>query len=587
MVQKTRIGSLDFDSIKASIKNYLSQQPEFTDYNMEGANMTQLINVLAYNAHYDALAANFLANEVFMDTATKRTSVVSRAKELGYTPRSRRSSNCVLSVKLKNVANEGSIGSMILPQGTRFTSTVNEEQFTYTTMSSAVLTKQIELGSPVFVGNVTVYEGVLVQQVVTYSSVENNINIPNLDIDTTTLKVEVYESGAWVEYIQPQNFLAVNSTSNAYMIQEGFKGFEITFGDGVLGKQPANLSNVRMTYVVASGDAANGALNFTMTSAVSGMLSNTIVTVTALAASAGGAIEETIDSVRLNAKNTYGSQNRAVIAQDYAALAQINFPNVKDVLSWSGSDNVPPRFGKTILCVQPTSGDVLPQNDKAIIADFLNTKAVGNVKVEFVDPEYLNVEIYSRVKYDINALKVGVYELEFIVKAAITEYARTAIQKFKGSLRYSPLVSAIDAADYSITGNETTLKISKQLRPNLFSANSFNFSFANQVRSGSIASTGFFDGLSSNRLYMKDLDGKLHVYYSMNGSDTLYLANVGTVNYVTGDVVISNLSIATIDGFKMKLTATPENMDIYSNKNIILTLIQENIALEIIRDDKM
>lgn len=585
MVQRTRIGKLDFNDIKDSIKNHLSQQTEFLDYNFEGSGISQLINVLAYNAHYDALTANFLANEMFLDTATKRSSVVSRAKELGYVPRSRRAPKTTLTVTLKGITNENVVESVILPIGTRFSASVDDSTYTFTTITPHVLNKQIELGSIIYRGLVDVYEGMVIQNTVTYNSVDNTITIPNVDIDTSTLKVELFIKGEWVEFSQPHNFLTVGSSSTVYMLQEGFEGYEIYFGDGVLGVKPEHNTQVRMTYIVTSGPGANGAKSFSLVSNVSGMHSGTVVTVTASAQASGGEFEESLESIRLNAKNTFGSQNRAVTSYDYAALAMQNFSAVKDVLAWDGSDNVPPKFGKVVLCVQPAVGDVLSVSNKAAIADFLQRKGVGNVKVDFVDPEYINLEVQTKVKYNLASLTVSTYELEYMVKAAITEYAATAIQKFRGIIRYSSLVADIDRANYAIVGNETTLSLAKYLPVDLFGTNNFNFSFANPIKKGTLVSSKFFDGLTSNKLYLKDSNGALHIYYSSNGKDVLYKANIGRVDYVAGTVVISNLDIATIEGLKFKLSTVPENLDISSSKNIILTLSQEDINVITVKDN--
>jgi len=583
-MQKTRIGKLDFQDIKDSLKNYLSQQTEFTDYNFEGSNISQLLNILAYNAHYDALAANYLANEVFLDTATKRSSVISRAKELGYTSRSRRASNTTLTVKLKNIANEDTTSSVLLPKGSRFSTKVNEEIFTFATKDAALLNKQIEAGSPVFVGTVQVYEGILVQHTKVYDGVDNTMTIPNVDVDTSTLKVELYVDNQWVEWTQPQSFLSVTSTSNVYMIQEGFNGYEIYFGDGVLGAKPLPSTPVRMTYIVTSGDTANGASVFSLSSSVSGLLSNTITTITSSAPSQGGSVEESIESIKLNSKNSYSTQNRAVTSEDYASLAQQNFPIIKEVLGWSGSDNVPPKFGRTILCVIPTVGDALSISQKESISSFLQKKGVGNVKVEFVDPEYINIEVVSNVKYSLTNLQLTPFELEYLVKSAITGYSSTAIKHFKSIFRYSSLVSAIDAANYAIVGNETTVSLNKEYIPNMFSANNFVFTFSNKIKTGTFRSSEFSDGSSSSNLYLKDLNGAINVYYSVNGKDVLYRSNVGVINYTTGAVVISGITIANIVGLKFKLYAIPESMDVYSNSNVILSLKQDDIKVNVIKD---
>lgn len=583
MAQPIRIGSLDFNDIKTSIKNYLKDQTEFSDYNFEGAGITQLINILAYNTHYNALSANFLANEMFLDTAVKRSSIVSRAKELGYTPRSRRAAYATLTVTI--VANPGDTitQSITIPRGTTFASTVNDETFNFMSKETVILNKIIENNTTKFRGNVIVYEGVLTQNTATYDKL-TTIKIPNEDIDTSTLEVEVLEGQLWTEYYLPQYYLNATAFSNSYMIQVGFNGYEIYFGDGVIGKQPADASIVRMTYIVTSGEPANGAKIFNLTSPLSYLTTSTIMTISADDAARGGMMEESTESIRLNAKNSFGTQNRAVTSNDYASLAAQNFPDIKDILAWDGADNIPPKFGKIVLCIQPTAGMILPAVNKQLIRDFLVKKGVGNVKIEFVDPEYLNLEISTTVKYDINHLKISTYELLYLVKSVITNYAINNIQKFGNIARYSQLTSTIDATDYSIKGNETYLKINKELTINLFFKNSFAFSFANAIKADSILSTNFYDGSSSLKLILKDNNGKLHVYTTKNGEYALYAANVGTINYRTGECVISGLYISSIDELKFKISAIPSTLDVYSNKNTILRLDYDLLNVAITKD---
>lgn len=584
MTSLIRLGNLDFADIKASIQNYLSAQTEFTDYNFEGAGLTQLINVLAYNAHYDALSANFLVNEIFLDTAVKRSSVVSRAKELGYIPRSSRAASTTLTITMGNIANQSNTSAVILPAGTRFSTSINSTSYTFTTRQTVSLNGIIQAGNPVYTNTVEVYEGILTQQTIVFNPINGPMVIPDMDVDTSTLKVEVWQNGAWVEYVQPQNFLTVTSTSAIYMLQEGFNGFEIYFGDGVLGATPTSGTNVRLTYVVTSGSAGNGAKNFTLMSTIVGVIPTTVTTIVAATMSSGGQVSESIDSVRNNAKITFSSQNRAVTPDDYAALALQNFPQILDVIAWNGSDNIPPQYGKVVLCVEPAVGDVLLPNDKKIIATFLQSKGVGNIGITYVDPDYLNIIINSTVKYNINNLQVGTYELQYIVNAAITNYMTSNIQQFKGILRYSQLLAAIDAADYSITGNESTISLSKVLGVNLYSSNNFVFSFSNAMIPGTLSSSIFYDGLSQNQLYLKDLNGGVNIYYSSNGVDALYIANIGTINYITGEVIISNLNMSSLNSLNFTIIMSPTSQNIYSEKNIILRLNQADLHVSVIKD---
>lgn len=584
MTSLIRLGNLDFADIKASIKKYLSEQTEFTDYNFEGAGLTQLVNVLAYNAHYDSLSANFLVNEIFLDTAVKRSSVVSRAKELGYIPRSSRAATTNLTVSMSNITHQSNTSAVVLPAGTRFSTTINSDTFTFTTRQVITLNETFQNGIPVYTNSFDVYEGVLTQHTTVFDKSRNIISIPNLDVDTSTLKVEVWENGAWVEYVQPQHFLSVNSTSAIYMVQEGFNGFEIYFGDGVLGKIPTNGTNIRLTYVITSGVIGNGAINFTLMSNIDVVTPSTVIRIVAATASSSGQAQESIDSIRNNAKITFSSQNRAVTPDDYAAIALQNFPQILDVIAWSGSDNIPPQYGRVILCVEPVVGDTLLPNDKINVTKFLQTKGVGNIGISYVDPDYLNVIIKSVVKYNINTLQVGTYELQYIINAAITKYMTNNIQKFKGVLRYSQLLSAIDSADYSITGNETSILLSKVLGVNLYTKNNFLFSFSNSMKAGTLSSSVYYDGITQNQLYLKDLNGGINVYYSSNGLDVLYLANVGTVNYTTGEVIISNLSVASLNSLSFNISMSPVSQNIYSSKNVILRLNQSDLNISVVKD---
>ena len=579
-----RLGKLDFADIKSSIQNYLSTQTEFTDYNFAGSGLSQLMNLLAYNSHYDALSANFLANEMFLDTAVKRSSVVSRAKELGYTPKSARSATTTLNAVISNILNASQTGALIIPIGSQFTSSIDNYSFTFTTLNTIALNKQIQSGNIIFTGQIPVYEGIITQNTVVYNQSTPNIIIPDIDIDTSTLKVEVWQDGAWVQFSLPQTFLTVNALSNVYLLQEGFNGFEVYFGDGILGFNPASGSNVRLTYIITSGSVGNGALNFTLSSNITDMQSTSLISLSAISMSSGGADIEGVESIRSNAMNPYGSQNRAVTAPDYASLAIDNFQTVSDAIAWDGSENTPPQFGAVCLSIEPAVGDALTPANKIIVSNFLQQKGVGNVKVIFVDPIYLQLIVNSTVTYNLNILSMGTYELQYTVNSAITAFAQSAIQKFNGVIRYSSLIAAIDASDYSITGNETTLQLNNQLNVNTYSSNNFIFSFVNPIISGSVFSDPYYDGVSSNQLYIKDSNGVLNVYYSYNGIDALYLSNVGTVNYVSGDIIIGNVNIASITTSVFSVTATPVSQNIYTSHHTILQLQQSNINVTVVKD---
>lgn len=583
MTANIRIGSLDFDDIKTSIKNYIKNTSEFSDYNFEGSGISQLINILAYNSHYDALAANFLANEMFLDTAVNRGSIVSRAKELGYVPRSKRAARTTLSIAFKNVPSAPP--EIVLPQGSSFSTSIIDETFNFVTLTAKSFPKTIESGQPVYRANVDVYEGLIVQQYELFDDASGVIQINNRDLDTTTLRVEVLVDNEWEEFSLPSSFLTVTNTSNIYMIQEGFSGYEIYFGDGVLGKRPVHQTDVRLTYVVTSGARANDAINFTLESGVTDVGVGTIIEIAANRITSGGLDAESLEEVRMNSTLQYGVQNRAVTVGDYIALARANFTEIKDCLAWDGAENVPPKFDKVVLCVQPSIGDTLTTSQKSNIAAFLQTKSIANTKIDFVDPTYVDVIVYTTAKYDPNLINIGLIEMAYIIKSAIFDYASTNIQKFGSKLRYSNLVRAIDDSHFAVKSNLTSVKMLKEIVPNVYTTNNISFGYGNSVVPGTLNSSNFrMYGLSQSMNMKDNGSGGINIGYTSGGSYMIHQSNVGTINYNTGDIQINQFEITSVDGSILKFFAAPARQDLNSEKNIILNLNMENIFVDLKSD---
>ena len=580
-----RVGSLDFADIKSSLQLYLSQTPEFNSYAFNGAGISKLLDVLAYNSHYSALAANLLANETFLDTAVKRSSTISRAKELGYTPKSVRASKSTITVTLSNVPNANLIGTLVAPQGTRFTTSIGADTYSFSSLAAVSIPKIIELGQPIFRTSIDVYEGVLTQQVITYSALDNLVKISNIDVDTTTLKVEVNEGSGYVEYVQPSTFLTIGPSTKAYLLQEGYSGFEIYFGDGTLGYQPSNNALIRLTYMVASGAVANGAINFSLASSLAGTAGAT--SSCSATTSSGGADIESITSIKLNAPNQYGAQNRAVIPSDYATLAAQKFAEIQSCIAWDGSDNIPPEYGSVVLCVKPTVGDVLTTPVKSSISAFLATKGISNTKIKFTDPTYIDLIINSEVKFDKNVLNIGVYELEYAIQTAIYNYINSVANSFNGRLKGSNLGTLIDNSNYAIKSNMTSASLLFKYTPVLYSLNSTIFNYSNQIKSGTFRSSIFFDGKSNNNLYLMDDGlGVINSVYDVNSIPVVYQRNVGTINYTTGYTQINQLYIATIQDLNIRLTADPVQQDLLCVNNVILRASIDNITAKAIPDSQ-
>lgn len=578
--KKIRVSDLDYDRIKQSFIDYLKTTETFSDYNYEASGMSTFLNVLAYNSHYQSLMANFLANEMFLDTAVKRSNIVSRAKELGYVPMSRRAAKAVINLTFTQSSTNTS--SLILPKGTTFSGNVDDGSFTFSTIRQ-YSAPAVQSGNEVTYtfNNVEIYEGVLTQNTYAYSDTDYTLTIPNVDVDTTSLKVYVQDinvpNSSAVEFSRVVNFLTIDNESKVYFLQEGFnEKFEIYFGDNIIGYKPQAGSLVEMSYLVTSGLYGNGADNFTLTYIPSQVISSSNTVVTVQAAS-GGTERETSDMIKFNAINSYGAQNRAVVSDDYKSLIANSGINVKNVLTWGGETNDPPRYGTIMVSVQPLSGDELTISQKNTISDLVKSKAVGNTKIEFVNPEYLDLIVNTNVVFDKSVISTSVYELESAVESTIIAYSLVALSTFNNSFRMSNLQTNIDATDISIKNNVTTVLIERRLYPKLYSTFGIKFSYMNGVKN---IKSNMFNTLTNSDCFMEDDGiGNINVYYYNNSIKTVSQFNVGSIDYITGDVQINSITVTSYNNGSLKIVATPTINDVVTSKNVILRLTNDNIKV--------
>jgi len=386
MAKKLQVTELDFDLIKDNLKTYMKNQSEFTDYNFEGSGLSQIIDLLAYNTHYLAMNANFAMNESFLDSATLRSSVVSHAKKLGYTPRSCRAPVAYVDVTL----NSSSAISATLAKGTRFTTKVDGSTYGFVTNDDVSVTPS---NGVMRFANIPVYEGTLItsRYTVDLNNIEQKFLISDVRGDTTTLNVSVQNSASDVTttvYTLATDITQVTSGANVYFLQEGSDGrFEVYFGDGVVGSAISNGNIVQLQYIVTNKTKANGANTFSTTS-VDG---ETDVTVATLIAARGGAESETISSIKFNAPLDYSSQGRAVTTQDYKTILPQVYAGTKSVQVWGGEDNDPPIYGQVFLSVRTKSGVNLTQAQKNSIANDLKKYNVASIRPTFVNPEVTKI----------------------------------------------------------------------------------------------------------------------------------------------------------------------------------------------------
>ena len=584
------VGDLDFDTIKDNLKAFLQGQDEFSDYDFEGSAMSVLLDVLAYNTHYNALYANLAVNESFLDSASKRANVVSLAKALGYTPRSATCATATVTCTLSNA--DPAATTATIPREQPFTTTVDGETFTFFNKSSQTVSRSTN-GNFVFTG-VELQEGVQITHTYTYGKGQRFL-IQNENADLSTLRVQVKPNSTsdLVDvFTRNTNIVDAKTDTKLYYIKEIEGGlYEITFGDGVLGAQLSTGNHITVTYYISSLDAPNGARSFTYEGAT--ILSGN-VSVAATSRAANGAGSEDIDSIKYNAPRLYAAQNRAVTPDDYKSLIYSNYPIAKSVAVWGGEDNNPPVYGKTFICIKPTDANKLTNIQKEFVKNnILKQRNIVSVTPEIVDPEYFNIKITAFVYFNPRLTDNSPAEIADIVKQEILDYDDNVLQKFDSMLRYSQLVRLIDDAHPAITNNITRIMVRRQFIPAYNISSEYKLTLINPIsqdggKQGDVfASTGFYIP-NSTRIHFLDDDavGNIRMYYI--GSDqTKVIVNpqIGTIDYENGDVIVRNLTITKLDGPIFEFQVKPESYDVVPALNQIVQVSRDLLVVEAIEDN--
>ena len=591
MATKLEISQLDFDGIKDNLKTFLSQQDEFVDYDFEGSGMNILLDVLAYNTHYLGYNANMLANEMYLDSADQRASVVSLAKQVGYTPRSATSAKATIDL----VVNNASGASITMSRGTKFSATVDETNYNFVNNADVSI-------SPVDgvykFSSLDLFEGTYLNYKYTAntSDTEQRFIIPNDNVDTNTLTVKVQNSASdstTNTYTLAQGITGLDSTSKVYFLQEVENGrFEVYFGDGVLGQAIADGNIVILDYITCNRDEANGATTFTLAGNVGGF---TDVTITTLNNANGGDAPETIKSIKYNAPRDYTSQDRAVTADDYKVLVKSLYANAQSVQVYGGEDAATPDYGKVYISIRAKSGSNLTELTKNDLVKSLKSFAVASVTPVIIDPETTFITLETTFKYDSSLTTKDVSTLQTNVLNAVSSYNTSTLEDFTGMFRYSEVLKTIDDADSSILSNITKVKMYKFITPTLNSALKYTVSFNNAFYNphsghnssagGVVSSTGFkINNDSSTNEHFLDDDGagNIRVYY-LSGTTRIYTSeSFGTINYSTGEIILTSAnitSISNVDGTastRIRVTVTPDSNDIIPVRNQTLEIDTSN-----------
>jgi hypothetical protein len=591
MATKLEISQLDFDGIKDNLKTFLSQQDEFTDYDFEGSGMNILLDVLAYNTHYIGYNANMLANEMYLDSADQRASVVSLAKQVGYTPKSATASQATIDVLVNNATG----ASITMSRGTKFTTTVDGTNYSFIANAAVSITP---VDGVYKFSNLVVYEGTYLNYKYTAntSDTDQRFIIPNDNVDTTTLTVKIQESSSdstTNTYKLATGITGLDNTSKVYFLQEVENGrFEVYFGDGVLGQAIADGNIVILDYITCNRDEPNGATTFTLSGNVGGF-SN--VTITTINNANGGDAPETINSIKYNAPRDYSSQDRAVTADDYKVIVKSLYANAQSVQVYGGEDAAIPDYGKVYVSIKAKSGSNLTEVTKNSIVASLKSYAVASVTPVIIDPETTYITLIITFKYDSSLTTKDVSTLQTNVLNSITSYNTNTLENFTGMFRYSAVGKTIDSTDTSILSNITTIRLYKYITPTLNSALKYTLSFNNafynphsehnKTAGGIVSSTGFKinDDSSTNEHFLDDDGaGNIRVYY-LSGTTRIYTSSAyGTIDYTTGKIILTSAhitSISNIDGAastKVRVFVKPDSNDIVPVRNQVLSIDTTN-----------
>ena len=582
------ITELDFGLIKSNLKAYLQQQSKFTDYNFDGSNISVLLDVLAYNTHYNAFYVNMIGNEMFLDTAILRESVVSRAKELGYVPASARGPDASLLVTI-NDARPTSPASITIPRGTKFTTSANGQTYVFQTDTDFAISAFSNGTANLYSTTVKVFEGVESTEQITVTATSKYI-ISNPTVDLASLLVTVQGSSSDLStfpYSLATDINTVNENSRVYFLQEVEGGkFEVYFGDGVIGKELLVGNIVKLRYRTTNGALLNGANTFSGPSTISGFTSITIKTTIA---AASGADQESIDSIKFNAPKQFEVQNRAVTSRDYERIIVKNYPEIVSISVWGGEENVPPVYGSVFVSARPSTGENLSNSKKESIKATLSSINLLTTTVEFVDPTYIYANITSTVRYNPNATPKTDGQMITTISNSITNYFNTQLGQFGKGLRLSRLSRFIDNAETSVLSNDTTLQLELRSKSiSLSKKNTYTFTFNQEVVPGSLTSSQFT--LDSENVFLDDnSSGIVRAYFlDTDGNKNLITSNSGTIDYDTGTVtltsflpssILNSILSVRVSTVKKDIIPTLTEIIIIGSKTILVVKEVDELAL--------
>ena len=596
-MSQLNVTELDFATIKENLKTFMQSQEEFQDYNFDGAGLTILLDILAYNTHYNATLAHLQANEMFIDSAVKRNSVTSIAKTLGYTPTSRRSARANITLQIRP-ASSFTNTSLTITRDTPFTARTAKNTYTFFPREDYVSGLVVlETGQTGFSFPMELIEGKRVTNtfIVDQSNKSGPFVLPNGNIDTTTIRVRVQQSNA-VTSITTWNFyddiVEVDGTTRAFFIEEGPSGlYEIRFGDNIVGQQLQVGNIVSIDYIVSSGTAANSIPNFSASRTFTASGESKVVYLSS--AATGGSEKESVDSIRYNAPKFNSTKNRVVTSDDYETLIRSRFGNINSIAVWGGEENNPPIYGKVFISIQPLPGSIVSQADRDIIArDIIRPRSVVSIQPEFVDPIETYIGLNISVNYNKTITSLTSSRIESEVRTVVQNFFTNNVNKLQKNFYYSKLLSAVAGTTQSIFSASIQVLMHKRITIFTGVPEDYVIRFNTPLEIETLRTTTFTTTIGTQEydVYITDQHditvGDIGTLVMKRISDdVIILPNVGNVDYTTGVVNITDLLISPGSGTELRIYVEPFGdapniltTDLTSTSNVSTAAIFPNAA---------
>lgn len=582
--------SLDFAEIKQDFVTFLRSKDGFKDYDYEGSNMNMLIELMSYNTYKNSFYTNMVASEMFLDSSQLKDSVISHSKILNYIPRSFKSAyaniNFVATVPIGTT-------QYVLPKGTTFASRVGGNSFVFSTDQTVVIneyTSNTSSNTSTFSGKFYVYEGsYLTDTFIKQNGSSQRFILSNFRIDTSSITVSVIEDGgAYVTpYFPKDTLFNLNANSEVYFLQAAENNqYEILFGDGVIGRTPKDGATIAVEYRVSSGELPNGASKFTTLSNLTGN-----VTITTLSNAIGGAVSESISSIKYNAPRHFQRQERVITTNDYENVLRQQFPEIGAISAFGGEDATPPQYGKVFVAVKLKDSIFIPESRKLAYTQYLADKSPLAIEAMIIEPQNLYVDVQTIVNYNINTTLLSAQDIKALVVDKIQTFNTTYLEDFKTELKFSKLISDIDVSHSSIVSNITIVRALKKITPVIGVAENYSFSFLQPLAIdnapvGKVHLSRYTLAVKSSTFTYKgspcvledDGAGNLNIVKEV-GSRHVLVTKTGTVNYNTGMITINNLEISAFDGDTFNVYGYTRTPNISTKTNVILSIPTDSISV--------